>query len=87
MIVGIDLGTTHSLVGAYRDDGPVLFPNALGVLLTPSVVSLDGDRILVGQAARELSLIHISPMCTPACPASPTISPRTTVTRCRSRAR
>ena len=58
MIVGIDLGTTHSLVGAYRDDGPVLFPNALGDLLTPSVVSLDGDRILVGQAARERLISH-----------------------------
>ena len=58
MIVGIDLGTTHSLVGAYRDDGPVLFPNALGELLTPSVVSLDGDRILVGQAARERLISH-----------------------------
>lgn len=58
MIVGIDLGTTHSLVGAYRDEGPVLFPNALGELLTPSVVSLDGDRILVGQAARERLISH-----------------------------
>jgi len=58
MIVGIDLGTTHSLIGAYRDEGPVLFPNALGELLTPSVVSLDGDRILVGQAARERLISH-----------------------------
>ena len=58
MIVGIDLGTTHSLIGAYRDDGPVLFPNALGELLTPSVDSLDGDRILVGQAARERLISH-----------------------------
>ncbi len=58
MIVGIDLGTTHSLIGAYRDDGPVLFPNALGELLTPSVISLDGDRILVGQAARERLISH-----------------------------
>lgn len=58
MIVGIDLGTTHSLVGAYREDGPVLFPNALGDLLTPSVVSVDGDRILVGQAARDRLISH-----------------------------
>lgn len=58
MIVGIDLGTTHSLVGAYREDGPVLFPNALGELLTPSVVSVDGDRILVGQAARDRLISH-----------------------------
>jgi molecular chaperone HscC len=58
MIVGIDLGTTHSLVGAYREDGPVLFPNALGELLTPSVVSVDGDRILVGQSARDRLISH-----------------------------
>ena len=58
MIVGIDLGTTHSLVGAYREDGPVLFPNALGDVLTPSVVSVDGDRILVGQAARDRLISH-----------------------------
>ncbi|MGN6151069.1 MAG: Hsp70 family protein [Lysobacteraceae bacterium] len=61
MIVGIDLGTTHSLVGAYREDGPVLFPNALGDLLTPSVVSVDGDRILVGQSARDRLISHPQP--------------------------
>ena len=38
-VIGIDLGTTHSLIGAYTADGPVLFPNALGRLLTPSAVS------------------------------------------------
>jgi molecular chaperone HscC len=54
MIVGIDLGTTHSLIGHYGPDGPVLIPNALGSFLTPSVVSLDSDeRLLVGQAARD----------------------------------
>ncbi len=58
MIVGIDLGTTHSLIGAYHEDGPVLFPNALGELLTPSVVSIDGEQVLVGQAARERQVSH-----------------------------
>ena len=58
MIVGIDLGTTHSLIGAYRDGQPVLFPNALGDLLTPSVVSVDGDDVLVGQAARDRLISH-----------------------------
>lgn len=58
MIVGIDLGTTHSLIGAYTAEGSVLFPNAQGQLLTPSAVSLDGDAVLVGNAARDRLLTH-----------------------------
>jgi molecular chaperone HscC len=58
MIVGIDLGTTHSLIGAYSDTGSTLFRNALGDHLTPSVVSVDGDTVLVGQAARERLISH-----------------------------
>lgn len=58
MIVGIDLGTTHSLIGAYSDSGSRLFPNALGDVLTPSVVSVDGDNVLVGQAARDRLISH-----------------------------
>ena len=50
MIVGIDLGTTHSLIGAYTAQGSVLFPNAHGQLLTPSAISLDGEEVLVGSA-------------------------------------
>jgi molecular chaperone HscC len=54
MIVGIDLGTTNSLAGVWRDGEAKLIPNALGHLLTPSAVSLTetGD-IVVGLAARE----------------------------------
>jgi molecular chaperone HscC len=59
MIVGIDLGTTHSLIGYHGPDGPVLVPNALGDFLTPSVVALDADdRLLVGRAARDRMAIH-----------------------------
>ena len=58
MIVGIDLGTTHSLIGAYSDTGSTLFHNALGDHLTPSVVSVDGDTVLVGQAARDRLISH-----------------------------
>lgn len=58
MIVGIDLGTTHSLIGTYSEDGSRLFPNALGDLLTPSIVSVDGDSVLVGQAARDRLISH-----------------------------
>ncbi|NKJ19637.1 molecular chaperone HscC [Dyella sp. SG609] len=59
MIVGIDLGTTHSLVGRYGEAGSTLFPNALGELLTPSVVSVDEEgHIIVGQAARDRMISH-----------------------------
>jgi len=58
MIVGIDLGTTHSLIGKYTEHGSTLFPNALGAFLTPSVVSVDGDNVLVGQAARDRLVTH-----------------------------
>ncbi|GAB3331908.1 molecular chaperone HscC [Marilutibacter aestuarii] len=58
MIVGIDLGTTHSLVGIYGDTGSQLFPNALGDVLTPSVVSVDESGVLVGQPARERLISH-----------------------------
>jgi molecular chaperone HscC len=54
MHLGIDLGTTNSLVALYHDDQVKLIPNALGHLLTPSVVSVQDDgQILVGLAARE----------------------------------
>ncbi len=54
MIVGIDLGTTHSLIGLWNADGAKLVPNALGELLTPSVVGVSEDgRVIVGRAALE----------------------------------
>jgi len=59
VIVGIDLGTTHSLIGYFGEDGPKLFPNALGELLTPSVVSVDDDgHMIVGEAARDRLISH-----------------------------
>jgi molecular chaperone HscC len=59
MIVGIDLGTTHSLIGYYSETGPQLFRNALGDYLTPSVVSVDDDgHMLIGDAARDRLISH-----------------------------
>jgi molecular chaperone HscC len=59
MIVGIDLGTTFSLVAVMRDGGPVVLPNALGARLTPSAVSLlDGGDLVVGAAARARATTH-----------------------------
>ena len=59
MIVGIDLGTTNSLVGVWKAGGAQLIPNALGSFLTPSAVSVDNDGVvLVGLSARERLLSH-----------------------------
>jgi molecular chaperone HscC len=52
-IVGIDLGTTFSLVATLRGKEAVILPNALGELLTPSAVSVDDDgTFLIGAPAR-----------------------------------
>lgn len=59
MIVGIDLGTTHSLIGCFEGNAPRLFANALGDLLTPSAISVGDDGgILVGQSARDRLITH-----------------------------
>jgi molecular chaperone HscC len=61
MIVGIDLGTTNSAIGVWRDGRAELIPNSLGSFLTPSAVSIgnEGD-ILVGLPARERQVSHPS---------------------------
>ncbi len=59
MIIGIDLGTTNSLVAVWRDGKAQIIPNALGRSLTPSCVSLlDDGTISVGEAARERLQSH-----------------------------
>lgn len=52
--IGIDLGTTNSLVAQFIDGETRLIPNRFGHFLTPSVVSLSDDgTVLVGLPARE----------------------------------
>ena len=58
-IIGIDLGTTNSLVAVFEADGPTLVPNALGEVMTPSAVGYGDDgAVLVGRAARDRLLTH-----------------------------
>src|SRR6476469_9727408 len=53
-IVGIDLGTTNSLVAFMPGERPVVIPGEDGLNLVPSVVALDEkDQIIVGNAARK----------------------------------
>jgi molecular chaperone DnaK len=53
-IVGIDLGTTNSLVAFMQGESPVIIPGEDGSNLVPSVVALDeNSHIIVGNAARK----------------------------------
>lgn len=59
-IVGIDLGTTNSVVAVMDRHGPVVVPNSLGDRVTPSVVGFakNGD-ILVGKKARRAAVMNV----------------------------
>src|SRR5271170_674619 len=53
-IVGIDLGTTNSLVAYMQGDAPVVIPGEDGLNLVPSVVALgQSNQVIVGNAARK----------------------------------
>ena len=61
MIIGIDLGTTNSLVSIWRETHVELIPNSFGEVLTPSVVSFDPDgTVYVGKTAQERLVTHPS---------------------------
>lgn len=53
-MVGIDLGTTNSLVAHFENGEPAVLSNELGDTLTPSAVAVAEDgTVLVGRAARD----------------------------------
>jgi molecular chaperone DnaK len=57
--VGIDLGTTNSVIAATEDGHPTVLPNVEGSRTTPSVVAFttEGER-LVGQLARRQAILN-----------------------------
>ena len=57
--VGIDLGTTNSVIAAVEAGQPTVIPNSEGTRTTPSVVGFtdDGER-LVGQLARRQAILN-----------------------------
>ncbi|MER7046560.1 molecular chaperone DnaK [Streptomyces jumonjinensis] len=57
--VGIDLGTTNSVIAAWEGGEPTVIPNAEGARTTPSVVAFsDSGERLVGQLARRQSILN-----------------------------
>ncbi|MCB1117354.1 MAG: Hsp70 family protein [Chlamydiia bacterium] len=51
-MIGIDLGTTHSLVSVWKDEQPTLIQNSDGAFLTPSIVGCDASgQFLIGKNA------------------------------------
>ncbi len=59
MLIGIDLGTTNSLVACFRNGTAEIIPNRLGEKLTPSVVSVDSKgTVYVGRSAKERAMLH-----------------------------
>ena len=57
--VGIDLGTTHSVVSTLEGGEPAVIPNAEGARTTPSVVGFSkGGEILVGEVAKRQAITN-----------------------------
>jgi molecular chaperone DnaK len=52
-IVGIDLGTTNSLVAYMKDGKPTVIPGRAGRTMVPSVVAMTDNGLIVGDPAKE----------------------------------
>ena len=57
-IVGIDLGTTNSLIAYMKDKTPTVIPDGDGHTLVPSIVAYTPEGLLVGDAAKEQLTRH-----------------------------
>jgi molecular chaperone DnaK len=58
-VIGIDLGTTNSVVGVMEGGSPLVIPNQEGSRLTPSVVAFTKEgEVLVGQIAKRQAITN-----------------------------
>ncbi len=59
-ILGIDLGTTNSVMAVMEKNGPFVVPNSLGERITPSVVGFSkSGEILVGKKAKRGAIMNV----------------------------